>query len=427
MHKLSRLIQAALLEVLERISPQNVANYCSGDLAWLMNKAQQLGNFSPAALGLLQRLANPKPGLTADLDQSIWEPGIQGINEWLVKFGGTPITGQALRFDDGPQRSPAARTEDGSGSLPPAWVDLVPELRRRLSQSRPPFDRWNWAMSKWRRRWVEAFWVTPADDRDLGAWILVPTEEAASSLEAQRSWTARLAAAQTLIRHDNQPYGSRVLATETATGRIVLRLPEYIQGSLHQLNTLNPRVSIECGIALCDVLAHFNRIGVRLHDLSPEWIAFESEPARRFTAILDPTAVVPDRFLMPEWRNYEHGLSSASLPDDYECSQVFLIAGLTLCLLLDRTDALTKEIPFGHSATIAYLSGLEQLANDHPSRVQAILTATIRERCDQYDFPLDAALLAEIMCRSLAEKKQHRFSELSKLQVALQSVRASAH
>lgn len=176
---------------------------------------------------------------------------------------------------------------------------------------------------------------------------------------------------------------------------------------------MSPRECVDLGISLCGILGLLNARRIHVLDLSPEWIAFDWSEGQRFTQLLDPTAVIPGRGLLPEWRGAELGLAEASELGQSESSQVFLIGSLVLALLCETVDDfLTADFPDGKSATFACLGGARHLADSHASSISAPLGADLARKAAQFGDRMDSNAVVESLRWSVAERRDERFDSL---------------
>lgn len=314
--------------------------------------------------------------------------------------------------------------------LPNAWKDRVPAIRERLLSDpgpRLPFSRWLLPQPRWKSRWIDSFAVVAADDDDANTgFILVPSDDAAQSSEAEGCWLRRLETAEILqqgaaVSQVIRPCVHR--EADVSCGIALLRsdfarrtLAERVRGS----NGLSPRESVELGISICGILGSLNARGIHVLDLSPEWIAFDWSEGQRFTQLLDPTAVIPGSGLLPEWRGAELGIAEASELGQPETSQVFLIGSLVLALICETVeDFLTADFPNGRSATFACLSGARNLADSHATSIAAPLVADLARKAAQFGDRIDSDALVESLRWSVAEHRDERFDSLSEFAAAL--------
>lgn len=308
-------------------------------------------------------------------------------------------------------------------SLPKMWTERVSAIRERLLSDagpRPPFSRWMLPQPKWTSQWIDSFAVVATDDNDPnGRFILIPSDDAAQSSEAEGCWLKRVQTAENLQRgttpsqivrvsverEDEIPCGITLLRSEFARRTVADRVRSD--------NGMSPRECVDLGISLCGILGSLNARGIHVLDLSPEWIAFDWSEGQRFTQLLDPTAVIPGRGLLPEWRGAELGLAEASELGQPESSQVFLIGSLVLALLCEAVDDfLTADFPDGRSATFACLSGARHLADSHASSISAPLVADLTRKAAQVGDRMDSNAVVESLRWSVAERRDERFDSL---------------
>lgn len=307
--------------------------------------------------------------------------------------------------------------------LPKMWNERVSAIRERLLSDagpRPPFSRWILPQPKWTSRWIDSLAVVATDDDDSTTrFILIPSEDAAQSSEAEGCWLKRVQTAEILQRGTTPSQIARVSVErddDVPCGIALLRsdfvrrtLADRVRGD----NGMSPRECVDLGISLCSILGSLNARGIHVLDLSPEWIAFDWSEGQRFTQLLDPTAVIPGRGLLPEWRGTEFGLAEASELGQPESSQVFLIGSLVLALVCETVDDfLTADFPDGRSATFACLSGVRYLADSHAGSISAPLVADLARKAAQFGDRMDANAVVESLRWSVAERRDERYGSL---------------
>ncbi|WP_373649449.1 hypothetical protein [Schlesneria sp. DSM 10557] len=257
-------------------------------------------------------------------------------------------------------------------------------------------------------------------------FVLIPSDDAATSTEAEKCWKKRIETAQYLQRTTVSSQVARVLLhmeDEAACGIAFLQ-PEVTRRTLADRvrggECLSPRECVELGISLCGILDALNAHGIHVLDLSPSWIAFDWSPGQRFTQLLDPTAVIPGRGLLPEWRGVELGLADAADLSKPEPSQVFLVGAIVLALMGETVDDLVSaQFPDGRSATLAYLSGCRHLADSHASSITVPFAADLTRKAAHLHEEIGLQAVVEALQWSVAERPNDRFDTLLKFAAAM--------
>jgi len=410
-------LQNALWAILNRLDPDEAKRECSSGVARLLETIRLYGPSSR-----IDRLAN---NLTSET--------IAELNSWLSELGLAAV--DELPPPPAPPKvpEPYSITTEPSRSLPPlplTWPEFVLGVRERLQSgngSLPPFSRWTLPQHRWSSRWVDAYAVIAADEQDLNSgFVLIPSDDAATSTEAEQCWRKRIETAQYLQRTTASSQVARVLLhmeDEAACGIAFLQpvdtrrtLANRIQGG----ECLSPRECVELGISLCGILGALNAQGIHVLDLSPSWIAFDWSPGQRFTQLLDPTAVIPGRGLLPEWRGVELGLADAADLAKPEPSQVFLVGAIVLALMCETVDDLVSaQFPDGRSATLAYLSGSRHLADSHASSITAPFAADLARKAAILHEEIGLHAVVEALQWSIAERPNERFDTLLRFSAAM--------
>jgi len=434
-------VQNALRAILKIVDPVEAQKRQTLDSMCLLEAIRCCLPLSPSVSHLVERLAvncNQKPNSASS---GFMTEAIKELNTWLAKYKLPPVEKfsaihesvghiQDARTLDSPAKQTVAATSPPLIPLPQAWAEFVFAVRGRLLSElgpQPPFSRWMLPLPRWASRWIEAFAVVAADEHDSNTgFVLVPSEDAAASSDAERYWQQRFQTAQLLQAQTASPQIARVVPHrefEFLCGITLLRsefarrtIADRIQGG----HRLSPRECVELGISLCGILGALNAHGVHVIDLSPKWIAFDWSPGQRFTQLLDPTAVIPGCGLLPEWRGGDFGLAEATALPKPEVSQVFLIGAIVLSLLRQTNEEFdAAQFPTGRSATFACLSGSGQLADSHGSTIAAPLVADVEREAAIFHELIDAKAIVEALQWSVAERPIDRFDTLLLLSRAL--------
>lgn len=410
-------LRSALWAILERLDPDEARRECSSDVARLIETIRLYG----ASSRILRLSVCPTSEMVAELNSWLTELGLSVLDE-LPPPPESPkiLEPQFIKTVPSPSLRP----------LPLTWRDFVFSVRERLLSGNgpsPPFSRWTLPLHRWSSRWVDAFGVIATDEHDSNTgFVLVPSDDAATSHEAEKCWRKRIETALYLQRTTATSQVARVLLhteAESACGIALLRseftrrtLADRVQGG----DCLSPRECTELGISLCGILGALNAQGINVLDLSPSWIAFDWSAGQRFTQLLDPTAVIPGRGLLPEWRGAELGLADAAQFAKPEPSQVFLVGALVLALMC-RTDEdlLSEQFPNGRSATFASLSGSRNLADSHSNSIAAPLVADLTRKAAHFHEEIDSQAIVEALQWSIAERHDERFDTLLRFAAAM--------
>lgn len=419
----------ALWAILDRIDHEEAMQKQTANLQCLLDTIRC---YQPVPQPLVQIVENfalsrvPDPALISDassnLNSLLDELGLSRVEDFPAESDPFDAVGPTDHYEVADVPAP----EDVAVPLPPLpkmWNERVSAIRERLLSDavpRPPFSRWILPQPKWTSRWIDSFAVVAADDNDSNVrFILIPSDDAAQSSEAEDCWRKRVQTAEILQRgttpsqivrvsverDDDVPCGITLLRSEFAQRTVADRVRSD--------NGMSPRECVDLGISLCGILGSLNARGFHVLDLSPEWIAFDWSEGQRFTQLLDPTAVIPGRGLLPEWRGAELGLAEASELGQPEPSQVFLIGSLVLALLCEAVDDfLTADFPDGRSATFACLSGARHLADSHASSISAPLVADLTRKAAQFGDKMDSNAVVESLRWSVAERRDERFDSL---------------
>ena len=162
--------------------------------------------------------------------------------------------------------------------LPQTWAEFVVAVRERLLSEhgpQPPFSRWMLPQPRWSSRWIEAFAVVAADEQDSNTgFVLVPSEDAAASSDAERCWQQRFQTAQLLQTQTTSPQIARVVPhreSESPCGITLLRSEfarRTVADRVQSGDGFSPRECVELGISLCSILGTLNAHGIHVLDLS---------------------------------------------------------------------------------------------------------------------------------------------------------------
>ena len=425
-------LQNALWAILDRLDPDEAQRERSSEVPRLLETIR-LYELSPKINQLLKCLGDNRgsppnsdwSNLTietlAELNSCLTELGLPTVDE-------LPTAPEPPTVPE-PHSIPTKPTPPLS-PLPLTWPEFVIGVRERLQSehgSLPPFARWTLPQHRWSSRWIDAFAVIASDDHDSNTgFVLIPSDDAATSSEAEQCWRKRIETAQSLQRTTASAQVARVLLHtegESACGIALLRseftrrtLTDRVQGG----DCLSPRECVELGISLCGILGALNAHGIHVLDLSPSWIAFDWSAGQRFTQLLDPTAVIPGRGLLPEWRGAELGLADAAELAKPEPSQVFLVGAIVLALMCRTVDdLLAEQFPNGRSATFASLSGSRNLADSHSNSIAAPLVADLTRKAAHFHEEIDSQAVVEALQWSVAERHDERFDTLLRFEAEM--------
>lgn len=418
-------LQNALWAILDRLDPDEAQRERSSEVPRLLETIR-LYELSPKINQLLKCLGDNRgrppnsdwSNLTietlAELNSCLTELGLPTVDE-------LPTAPEPPTVPE-PHSIPTKPTPPLS-PLPLTWPEFVIGVRERLQSehgSLPPFARWTLPQHRWSSRWIDAFAVIATDEHDSNTgFVLVPSDDAVTSPEAEKCWRKRIETAQSLQRTTVSAQVARVLLHtegESACGIALLRseftrrtLADRVQGG----DCLSPRECVELGISLCGILGALNAHDINILDLSPSWIAFDWSAGQRFTQLLDPTAVIPGRGLLPEWRGAELGLENAAELAKPEPSQVFLVGALVLALMCRTVDdLLAEQFPNGRSATFASLSGSRKLADSLSNSIAAPLVADLTRKAAHFHEEFESQAVVEALQWSVAERHDERFDTL---------------
>ena len=355
-------------------------------------------------------------------------------NERLPFFCYNP--GMVCEDNDGASGAvPPKEAGEACDGLPREWARLCGDLRERLlgGSHAFPFQDWDLPQAEWCSRWTEAFRAIPVRSGARGsATILVPSESAASSAGAERAWGLRVAAADQMLRN---PPGASYGLVAGVLGKADGETPGYIilDRSPHARRSLEERLlkgdfptpegAVCLGMALCSILESLNLSGVSLLELPLAAIVFEDSPGLRVTEILDPTAVVPESPLIPEWRALEDPTAPARESGKAVArAQVFLVAALVLAIARGTFRAPAGEAPeAGRSSTFARLAGMPELADQDAERIAAPLSEYLARKWPGQKSRVDCQRLVSVLRWALAESPDQRHPSLPALGAELES------
>lgn len=425
-------LQNALWAILDRLDPDEAQRERSSEVPRLLETIR-LYELSPKINQLLKCLGDNR-GRPPNSDWSnLTIETLVELNSCFTELG-LPTVDELPTAPEPPTvPEPHSIPTKPTPPLPPlplTWPEFVIGVRERLQSengSLRPFARWTLPQHRWSSRWIDAFAVIASDDHDSNTgFVLIPSDDAATSSEAEQCWRKRIETAQSLQRTTASAQVARVLLHtegESACGIALLRseftrrtLTDHVQGG----DCLSPRECVELGISLCGILGALNAHGIHVLDLSPSWIAFDWSAGQRFTQLLDPTAVIPGRGLLPEWRGAELGLADAAELAKPEPSQVFLVGALVLALMCRTVDdLLAEQFPNGRSATFATLSGSRNLADSHSNSIAAPLVADLTRKAAHFHEEIDSQAVVEALQWSVAERHDERYDTLLRFAAAM--------
>lgn len=423
-------IRNVLWTVLEQLNPDEARNEQASDLLRLLEVIRSYGKVSPKIIQLIRSLGSNNADVLGELSANERGETLVDLNVWLAEKGLPPFDEISIppeRLENTTRASPVPRRIIPSVSpLLQPWSEFVPGVRDRLlseSGPLPPFARWMLPQYRWSSRWIDAFEVVAAEEDYSGSgFVLVPSEDAAKSPEANECWQMRALAAKradsipkstvsgkiarvVLDIEAGLPCGISLLRSDLARRTLADRIPSD--------QRLSARQCVELGISLCGILGMLNAHQIHVMELSPATIAFDWNSGHRITQLLDPTAVIPGEGLLPEWRGAELGLANAPEFGNLESSQVFLVGALVLALMCGTVDALLKaQFPEGRSATFAVLSGSPKLADSYSDSIAAPLVLDLSRHVIRADDPLEMALVVKALQWSLAEQQNYRYDTL---------------
>ncbi len=429
-------LQNALWAILDRLDPDEAQRERFSEVPRLLETIR-LYELSPKINQLLKCFGDHRDRPPNSDWSSLTTETLAELNSWLTELGLPTVEKVPIAPPPKPAPVPEthlipAKSTTPLSPLPLTWPEFVLGVRERLQSecgSLRPFARWTLPQHRWSSRWIDAFAVIATDEHDSNTgFILVPSDDAATSPEAEKCWRKRIETALYLQRTTATSQVARVLLhteAESACGIALLRseftrrtLADRVQGG----DCLSPRECVELGISLCGILGALNAHGINVLDLSPSWIAFDWGAGQRFTQLLDPTAVIPGRGLLPEWRGTELGLADAAELAKPEPSQVFLVGALVLALMC-RTidDLLAEQFPNGRSATFASLSGSRNLADSHSNSIAAPLVADLTRKAAHFHEEIDSQAVVEALQWSVAERHDERFDTLLRFAAAMRN------
>lgn len=313
-------------------------------------------------------------------------------------------------------------------SRPPvfkAWRDAAVEIREQLlpNAGRGRFQDWMMPLQQWRSGWSEAHLVVSAQDsEDREAVVVVPTEQAASSYDAQKWWQRKIAAASSLKGIPaGQGCWAKVLKTGPAEEPSFVMLEREVAGeSLLEAVARNSvpaiRDRVDVAVALCTILERVADHGVNVLDLPPEAVRFELRPGLRMVRLADATSVIPVDHLLPEWK-----LGGEPRPDTARGvgrSQVFLVAAVLMTFLRGDLRSLRADrtTVVGRSASLALLAGRSEWCNHEADTITESVVYELEKK------PVGGVAIRElvdVLRWSLAEQPDQRYVSPRELATAL--------
>lgn len=432
----SEAIRRTLFTALQKLDPDEAAR--AGHDAKLYRLLELVRSYQPLppdfvafALGQVDGVTPTEPDRDAR--------AISAWNDWLATNNLTLIN-PGIAFSPPPltlRRVSPVPVEPAP--FPQDWQALVKETRTRLLEPvpRPPFSHWILPQPVWRATWAEAFDVISSDDHaTFSATVLVPSEEAAGSPEARDVWFSRVVAGNRL---GTSPARPRTGIVSRILGCAVAATPSYVilERLTHGPRTLaervrsadcpKPRQLLELGIALCDLLNTLAASQVRIMDLRPELIGFESSEGLRLTQLLDPTAICPMPGFIPELRGSQTSIEPSAFTGEVaDRAQVFLVAALILSLLCNTTKLLAEpKFHSGRSTSLATLAGTPELADSEQDRIAVPLIADLRRIHPNNDDSIAIGHLIQILRWALSEEPEERYQSVVELSAALRATSGS--
>ncbi len=298
----------------------------------------------------------------------------RAVADWRKTLRPVPV-----RPESGKPRPVRITTPENSPPpIPPrpqvfkAWREAAVEIREQLlpNAGRGRFREWMIPQYQWRSGWTEAHLVVSAlDSEDREAVVVVPTERAASSNDAEKWWQRKVVAASRL---KGIPAGQGCWAKVLEAGpsrepSFVILEREVVGESLWDAVARNSvpalRDRVEIGVALCTILERAADHGVNLLDLPPEAVRLELRPGLRMIRLADATSVIPVDHLLPEWKL--GGEPRADTAHGVGRTQVFLVAAVLLAFLRGDLRSLRAggTSVVGRSASLALLAGRPEWCN----------------------------------------------------------------
>jgi hypothetical protein len=367
-----------------------------------------------------------KAGDTSLTSESVAEL-CRAVADWRTNLRPVPVRPEGEKpcpvRTTKPEKSPPTIAPRPPGFK--AWRDAAIEIREQLlpNAGRGWFQEWMMPQHQWRSGWSEAHLLVSAkDSEDREAVVVVPTELAASSNDAQKWWQRKIAAASGLKGiQAGQGCWAKVLKTGPAEDPSFIMLEREVAGeSLLEAVARNSvpalRDRVDVAIALCTILERAADHGVNVLDLPPEAVRLELRPGLRMIRLAEATLVIPVDHLLPEWK-----LGGEPRPDTTRGvgrSQVFLVAAVLLTFLRGDLRSLRADgtTVVGRSASLALLAGRPQWSNHE---ADTITESVVYELEKKPGGGVAIRELVDVLRWSLAEQPDQRYVSLRELATAL--------
>lgn len=377
-------------------------------------------------LGLRQMLEkaesdDPTSNQMLNFDLKLW-------NEWLVKnsFDNLPQINEAITNSTAPSShssnhlSGNGKSEKSEYQAPETWQELCNDIRNRMQESLSPFENYDLPQRAWESLWVEAFNVISTNgSNNTASTILIPSKDACESDAAELFWKQKVIAAQKIHGLNHRLQCGRVAnVIQTppiqSAGYLVLeRGNRTLDERLKTGNSPDLHETIELGLALCELLESLYATGVSILDIPFSTLVFESSPGLRITQLLEPTAILPNQTLIPEWRDCTVNEVIEAEEDCIVKSQIFLVAAIILGIAQNTFQELVaKNIPKGRSASLARLSGQHHLADADPDRIIEPLIEDLDKKWYRNRHSVNFKKIAQVFRWALSEQPAQRFPSL---------------
>lgn len=353
----------------------------------------------------------------------------RAVADWRKNLRPVPVRPES-------EKPRPVRTTTPGNSPPPipprppvfkVWREAAVEIREQLlpNAGRGRFQEWMMPQHKWRSGWSEAHLVVSAlDSEDREAVVVVPTERAASSNDAQKWWQRKVAAASRLKGIPaGQGSWAKVLEAGPAEEPSFVMLEREVAGeSLLEAVARNSvpalRDRVEVAVALCTILERVGDYGANLLDLPPEAVRLELRPGLRMIRLADATSVIPFDHLLPEWKlGGEPGSDTAR---GVGRSQVFLVAAVLLTFLRGDLRSLRAggTTVVGRSASLAVLAGRPEWCNHEADSITESVVYELERKAGGGGVAIRE--LVDVLRWALAEQPDQRHVSPRELAAALQ-------
>jgi hypothetical protein len=306
------------------------------------------------------------------------------------------------------------------------WTEAVKSVREGLLglPSSGLGSVWEMPRKVWSSPWIEAYRVSSFSGEDeRQGLVLVPTDAAGNSKEAESWWRLKVEAAQKLkaqARPDDRLAKVIDHGTHASPSFVLLEWDPPCGSLLDYVATKQSRTlrdEVEIALAWCELLASIGRRGILVVDLPPALIHLRCSAGQRSLFLADPTAVIPASHLLPELRS-SRAIPSCARYRTANRDQVFLVGALLLTCVRRQMGVLQGGISTsGPSASLASLSGLPGLSTRLPSEVLPSIHAYLEKH------PKPSGVNVSALCHalrwSLAESGLERPANLEKLSADL--------